>query len=274
MSDIDQAKNIAGGFNLDDKVTIVTGAGSGMGRASALTFAAAGATVYAVDIDETAVKDLADHAQNISGSIIPIAMDATNDHSMDELVSRVDADHGRLDVLFNHAGRACAPGPDITNDDWLTASDLNLRVPIIFTSKMLPLLRKSKAASLIYTASIAGLVASPNSPLYSAVKHAVVGYSRAMAATLGSEGIRANVICPGTMETPMLVDFFRRTAAEPATATRESVDTGVGTFTQLVPLGRTGFAHEIAAAALFLASDNSSYITGTSIPVDGGYTCR
>lgn len=263
-------------FSLADRVSVITGAGSGMGKACALTFAAAGSTVYALDLNGDALNSVAAEANGMTGKIIPIAIDATDDAAIEALLERVDREQGRIDVLFNHAGRACTPGMDLSNKDWLVSTDLNLRVPILLTSKALPLLRKSDAASLIYTASIAGLVASPNSPIYSAVKHAIIGFTKSVAATLGPEGIRANAICPGTMETPMLVDFFRGTAqiADKSKATREDVDAGIERFKVQVPLQRTGKPDEVAELALFLASKASRYVTGTAIPVDGGYVAK
>jgi len=263
-------------FSLRDRVAVITGAGSGMGRACARAFAEAGATVYGLDLNGGAVEAVAAEASSAEGRIHAVALDASDDAALDAVLARIGSEQGRIDVLFNHAGRACAPGLALTNDDWLAGTDLNLRVPILLTSKALPLVRKSKAGSLIYTASIAGLVASPNSPLYSAVKHAIVGFTKAVAAALGPEGIRANAICPGTMETPMLIDFFRATAnvADPKAATRADVAGGVDRFKQLVPLGRTGVPEEVAGIALFLASEASRYVTGTAIPVDGGYVAR
>lgn len=263
-------------FSLRDRVAVITGAGSGMGRACAIAFANAGATVYGLDLNGAAVEAAAADVGSGAGSIVAIGVDASDDLAIDGVLARIEREQGRIDVLFNHAGRACAPGLVLNNDDWLAATNLNLRVPVLLTSKALPLVRKSKAGSLIYTASIAGLVASPNSPLYSAVKHAIVGFTKATAAALGPEGIRANAICPGTMETPMLVDFFRATATveDKSTATRADVTAGVDRFRQLVPMGRTGVPEEVTGLALFLASDASRYVTGTAIPVDGGYVAK
>ncbi len=263
-------------FSLRERIAVITGAGSGMGRACAKAFAEAGATVYGLDLNGEAVEAAAKEVSSSGGRIHVAALDAGDDAALDAVLARIDKEQGRIDVLFNHAGRACAPGLALTNDDWLAGTDLNLRVPILLTSKALPLVRKSKAGSLIYTASIAGLVASPNSPLYAAVKHAIVGFTKAVAAALGPEGIRANAICPGTMETPMLIDFFRGTSglADPSAATRSDVAAGVDRFRQLVPLGRTGHPDEVTGLALFLASEASRYVTGTAIPVDGGYVAR
>jgi len=277
MIERSQEISVSPQFRLDGKVALITAAGSGMGRACALGFAAAGAIVYAVDLVEAGVGEAADEARarGLDGSIIPVVLDATNDAMLDDLLGQIEREQGRIDVLFNHAGRACKPGLDeLTNEDWLAGVDLNLRVPIILTSKALPLVRKSSSPSIIFTASIAGLVASPNSPLYSAVKGAVIQFSKSVAAALGPEGIRSNAICPGTMETPMLVDFFRGTTADPSAATRSDVDPAIDRFKQQVPLGRTGVPSDVVGLAIFLASDASAYVTGTAIPVDGGYVAK
>jgi len=266
-------------FSLEGRVAMITGAGSGMGRACALMFAAAGAHVLAADIDAAALEEL--EAENDgAGEIQPAPLDATDLDAVRAFLATVEADHGRLDVLFNHAGSACAPGLELTEEDWLKGTDLNLRVPVLLTAAALPLLRRSESASLIYTGSIAALVASPNSPLYSAMKGGIMMFAKSVAAGLGPEGIRANVICPGTMETPMLIDFFRGTPGGLAAAesngvvTRTDVDDGVGRFAEQVPLRRTGQPDEVAELALFLASDASRYVTGAAIPVDGGYVAR
>lgn len=270
-------------FDLTGRVALITGAGSGMGRACALTFAGAGAEVYALDIDADAAAAVAAAAAagaSGSGSIEGVGVDVTDADAVGAVLKRVDAEHQRLDVLFNHAGRACAPGLELTEQDWLAGSDLNLKTPILLTSQALPLLRKSSSASIIFTASIAGIVASPNSPVYSAVKGGVIMFAKSIAAMLGPEGIRANAICPGTMETPMLVEFFSATPQalaakrERGEITRDDVVDGVERFAQSVPLGRTGVPEEVAGLALYLASDASRYVTGTAIPVDGGYVAR
>jgi NAD(P)-dependent dehydrogenase (short-subunit alcohol dehydrogenase family) len=263
-------------FGLTDRVALITGAGSGMGRASAITFAQAGAHVIVVDRDAAAATAVVSEINGSNGSAEPAVLDATDQVAIAQMFNTVERDHGRVDVLFNHAGRACAPGLEVTEADWEAAIELNLKAPILITSAALPLLRRSKHASLIYTASIAGLVASPMSPLYSAAKGGLVLYVKSVAATLGPEGIRANVICPGSIETPMLIDFFSSAAPAHSSGplTRADVAVGVDRYAQLVPLGRVGHPQEAADVALFLASDASAYITGAAIPVDGGYVAR
>lgn len=249
---------------LAGKTALITGAGSGMGRASALAFAAAGARVLVVDRDGEAARAVADEAnRTAAASAAPVVLDVTDLAAIEETFRRLAGEVERIDVLFNHAGSVCAPGIDIDESDWDAAAALNLRAPVFITKAALPLLaRGERGASLIYTASIAGLVASPMSPLYAAMKGGVVQYARSVAFALGPEGIRANVICPGPTETPMLAKFF---------GGADSAPQALEGFLQRVPLRRPGKPREVADLALFLASDASSYLSGVAIPIDGGY---
>jgi NAD(P)-dependent dehydrogenase (short-subunit alcohol dehydrogenase family) len=184
----------------------------------------------------------------------------------------VDREFGILHVLYNHAG---IPGPagleDVSEADWQRAIDVNLKSAWYGTGFGIPLLRKADGkGSIIYTASVSGLVGSTLSPLYSMAKGGIVNYARGVALALAKEGIRANVICPGPIDTPMLPQFFGRTPEQMAHA-RENISEFMA---QAVPMQRAGDPTEIAGAALFLASDLSSYVTGVALPVDGGYTAR
>jgi NAD(P)-dependent dehydrogenase (short-subunit alcohol dehydrogenase family) len=177
--------------------------------------------------------------------------------------------HGKVNVLYNHAGIPGAAGLDIDDEAWRVATDVNMKGAFFATNAALPWLRKAVAgtASIIFTASVSGLVGSPLSPLYSMTKGGIVLLMKSLALQLGPEGIRVNAICPGPIATPMLPQFFGREAAA-------GVDDLVEAFTANVPLGRSGRPEEIAAAALFLASDEASFITGVALPVDGGYLAR
>jgi NAD(P)-dependent dehydrogenase (short-subunit alcohol dehydrogenase family) len=251
---------MTGPFDLTGRVALITGAGSGMGRASAVAFGEAGAHVIVVDRDAQSADAVTAEVAAGPGSAESLVLDLTDVAAIGAAFEELTTRHDVLDVLFNHAGRVCAAGMDVSLDDWDAAVDLNLRAPVFVTQAALPLLRRSShGASLIYTASIAGLVASPNSPIYSAVKGGVVQYARSVAVALGPEGMRANVICPGPTQTPMLRDFFG------------GADDAVEAFVQRVPLRRAGLPREAATLALFLASDASSYVTGVAIPADGGY---
>jgi NAD(P)-dependent dehydrogenase (short-subunit alcohol dehydrogenase family) len=264
---------------LEDRVALITGAGSGMGRLSALRFSGEGAHVLVADRDLAAATRTVDEIRAVGGIADAFEVDVTDYAALATLVASVDESLGRIDVLFSNAGRPGAAGVDINQEDWEAAIGVNLWAPIFLTKLALPLLRRSThGASIIFTSSIAGLVASPFSPLYSAAKGGVVMFMKSIAVALGPEGIRANAICPGPTETPMLIDFFAPTVGQTAggspPATREEVASGVHQFVQTVPLGRTARPEEIADLALFLASNESSFITGSAIPVDGGYVAK
>jgi len=249
--------------SLEGRVALITGGASGMGKSSSELFAEAGAHVVVIDRDREATEGLVAEIEGAGGRAEAAVLDLTDLDGIASTVADVGERHGRIDVLFNHAGSVCAPGTGVTEADWEIAAAVNLKAPIFMTQAALPYLEKSDHASLIYTASIAGLVASPNSPLYSALKGGVVQYAKSIAYSQGPNGIRANVICPGTTDTPMLPSFFSKDKAE--------AEAGMARFLEKVPLRRIGQPDEVAQLALFLAGDASSYLTGVAIPVDGGY---
>ncbi|MEV7230730.1 MULTISPECIES: SDR family NAD(P)-dependent oxidoreductase [Polymorphospora] len=255
-------------MRLAGRVALVTGAGSGMGRASAIRFAEEGATVVATDLDEASVRETADQITAAGGAARWAVLDVTSRENIDRVVAEVERDHGILHVLFNHVGAPGAAGLDITDEEWQFAIDVNLKGGFFLTGAALPLLRKaSGSASVIFTASTAGLVGSPISPLYSLTKGGVVNFVRGLALNLAADGIRVNGICPGPIDTPMLPKFFSRAAeGVPAELMQQ--------YMSVIPLGRAGTVTEIANAALFLACDESSFITGVPLPVDGGYLAR
>lgn len=240
-----------------------------MGRASALSFAAHGAHVVIADIDEPAARDVVHEIEVEGGSAEGHVVDVTDQTAIDSLIASVGKQHGHLDVLFNHAGAPAPPGLDFSATDWERCMDINLRAPMVMTQAALPLLRRSDAASIIFTASVSGLVASPFSPLYAAAKGGVVLFMKSIAVALGPEGIRANAVCPGPTDTPMLPTFFGGRSLEDPQV-KERLDTYLSTL----PLRRAGLSAEVADVALFLASTASSYVTGLAVPVDGGFIAR
>jgi NAD(P)-dependent dehydrogenase (short-subunit alcohol dehydrogenase family) len=253
--------------DLDGRVAVITAAGSGMGKEASLLFAREGAHVVVVDIDEPAANAVVEHITESGGSAQAMRVDMTDLAAVEAAVQRIDKEHGRLDVLWNHAG---APGPrgfDFDEAAWLRSVSLNLTAPIFMTKQALPLMRRSGAGgSMLFTSSVSGLIASRNSPVYSAVKSGVIGFMRCVAAIGAADGIRANAICPGSVETPMLTGFFQAPGES-----NEVLEQRLAAFRQSVPLGRACRPDEVAQLALFLASDRSSYITGVAIPIDGGY---
>ena len=255
------------GGDLAGRVAVITAAGSGMGREAALRFAGEGAHVVAIDIDEGAAAGLVDDIGQAGGRAESLTVDMTDLGQIEDAVRRIESTHGRIDVLFNHAGAAGPRGFDFDEEVWRFQDDLNLRAPIFMTKAAYPLMQRSeRGASMIFTASVSAVIASRNSPVYSALKAGVVGFMRCMAAIGGPEGMRANAILPGATETPMLQQFFSAPGE-----TEDVLEQRLASFKQAVPLGRFARPQEVAELALFLASDRSSFVTGVAIPIDGGY---
>jgi len=257
---------------LSGRVALVTAAGSGMGRASAILFAREGATVVVVDLDRNAADETVSEIERAGGKALAEACDVADVEQLRGVFKGVEREFGVLHVLYNHAG---IPGPagieDVSEEEWHHAIDVNMKSAWFGTALGIPLLRKADGkGSIIYTASTSGLVGSTMSPLYSMAKGGIVNFTRGVALRLAGDRIRANVICPGPIDTPMLPRFFGRTPEQVAKAKENMTEF----MAAAVPMGRAGDPEEIAGAALFLASDSSSYVTGVALPVDGGYTAR
>ena len=242
-------------FNLEGKTALITAAGQGIGRASAEAFAKAGASVIATDINETALAEL----EGLDG-ITASKLDATNP----EDIKRVLAEAGRLDVLFNCAGFVHAGNIlESTEEDWDFAFDLNAKAMYRLCKAVLPGMLKQGKGSIINMSSVASsLKGVPNRFVYCASKAAVIGMTKAIAADYVTQGIRCNAICPGTVDSPSLHDRLRATGDYEAA--REQ-------FIARQPMGRVGAADEIAALAVYLASDASGFTTGQAHIIDGGW---
>jgi NAD(P)-dependent dehydrogenase (short-subunit alcohol dehydrogenase family) len=256
-------------MRLKDKVGIVTAAGSGMGRAGALRFALEGAAVAVVDIDEKSVKAVVGEIAAAGGKAKGIVADLRKDAEAKRIVRETANAFGGLDFVWNHLGH---PGPasveGVDMADFELAIDLNLRSQIVTTEAALPELRARGGGSLLYTASTSGLQGSQFSPVYSAVKFGVVGFVRALAKRVAKDGIRVNAICPGATDTPMLRVFVARPDQQ-STRGMDPEDLVRRRGGQNA-MGRPGRPEEIANAALFLLSDEASFVTGVALPVDGG----
>jgi len=242
-------------FNLEGKTALITAAGQGIGRASAEAFAKAGASVIATDINETALAEL----EGLDG-ITAWKLDATNP----EDIKRVLAESGRLDVLFNCAGFVHTGNIlESTEEDWDFAFDLNAKAMYRLCKAVLPGMLKQGKGSIINMSSVASsLKGVPNRFVYCASKAAVIGMTKAIAADYVTQGIRCNAICPGTVDSPSLHDRLRATGDYEAA--REQ-------FIARQPMGRVGAADEIAALAVYLASDASGFTTGQAHIIDGGW---
>lgn len=254
--------------DLADRVAVITAAGSGMGREASLLFGSEGAHIVAIDINGDACAQVVGEIQAAGGSAEARTVDMTDLGQIDEAVRAIGAEHGRIDVLYNHAG---APGPrgfEFDEEIWDFQVNLNLRSCVFMTKAALPLMgQNGHGSSVIFTSSVSAIIASRNSPVYAALKAGVVGFMRCIAAIGGPDGIRANAILPGATETPMLAKFF---AAPEESA--DVLDERLQSFKQAIPLGRFCRPEEVAQLALFLASDRSGFLTGVVIPIDGGYT--
>jgi NAD(P)-dependent dehydrogenase (short-subunit alcohol dehydrogenase family) len=259
-------------MRLQNKIGIVTAAGSGMGRAGAIRFAREGAKVGVVDIDAAAVDAVVKEIEAAGGKAIGIATDLRQDDNARRIVRETARAFGGLDFVWNHLGH---PGPAaVEGMDWKDfdlAVDLNLRSQIVTTEAALPEIKaRGGGGSLLFTASTSGLQGSQFSPIYSAVKFAVVGFVRALAKRVAKDGVRVNAICPGATDTPMLRVFVARPdqqstqGRDPEELVRQRAGANA--------MGRPARPEEIANAALFLISDEASFITGVALPVDGGTT--
>jgi NAD(P)-dependent dehydrogenase (short-subunit alcohol dehydrogenase family) len=242
---------------LQDRVVVVTGAGSGLGLASVRRLAAEGARIVAVDIDEAAG---AAAAKETGGEFV--AADVADEDQVRELYDGVARRYGRIDVAFNNAGISPADDDSILTtglDAWRRVQDINLTSVYLCCKYVLPHMLAAGRGSIINTASFVAVIGSATSQIsYTASKGGVLALSRELGVQFARQGIRVNALCPGPINTPLLQQLF---AADPERAARRLVH---------VPMGRFGEPEEIAAAVAFLASDDSSFITASQFLVDGG----
>ena len=259
-------------MRLTGKIGIVTAAGSGMGRAGALRFAREGAHVAVVDVDQASVQRVVSEITTAGGVAHGIVADLTKDEESRRIVWDTVARFKGLDFVWNHVGHpgpAAVEGIDLTAFD--LAVDLNLRTVLITTEAAIPEIRARGGGSLLFTASTSGLQGSAYSPVYSMCKFGVVGFVKSLALRLAPEKIRVNAVCPGPIDTPMLRVFVAR-PDQKSTLGADPEDLVRRRAHGAVPLGRVGQPDEIANAALFLLSDEASFVTGVALPVDGGVT--
>lgn len=254
--------------SLAGRAGIVTAAASGMGRAGAIRFAAEGASVAVVDRDAEGARAVVDEITAAGGDAVAIAADLRSVEASMGIVADAVAALGSIDFVWNHLGH---PGPGrvegMSQEDFDMAVDLNMRSVFATTEAAIPEIRRAGGGSLLFTSSTAGIVGSRYSPVYSAVKHGVVGFVKALALRLAPENIRVNAVCPGPIDTPMFGAFGSRPDSE-----QRSLDEVRAGAIRIVPLGRIGRPEEVASAALFLVSDEASFVTGVALPVDGGFT--
>ncbi len=246
-------------MRLKGKVALITGAGSGIGRHAALLFAKEGASVVAVDVNEQAAGDT---AAAIEGSL-PVHADVSKARDCERMVAEAERKFGRLDVLFNNAGIMHAKDDDAVATEeavWDLTLDVNAKGVFLGCKYGIPALKRAGGGSVINTASFVALLGAATPQIaYTASKGAVLARTRELAVIHARENIRVNALCPGPLKTELLMKFLDTEAKKQ----RRLVH---------IPMGRFGEAEEMARAALWLASDESSYVTGTEFLVDGGIT--
>ena len=249
-------------MKLANKVALITGAGSGMGKSAALIFAQEGAKVAAVDINEAQVKETAGEIAKNGGEAIALRADVSNSEDVKRVVDETVAKFGGLNIVYNNAGIEGDSNflSNMTEEQFDRVIAINLRGVFLGMKYALPHLVKAGGGSIINQASIAGLIAVRGGAAYAAAKAGVIALTRVGALEYGRYNIRVNAICPGAIETPMAQRIRQGQPPNPKAIQRISV------------LGRMAEPEEIAKVALFLASDDSSFATGAPFIIDGGWT--
>ncbi|GLH76396.1 oxidoreductase [Bradyrhizobium sp. SSBR45G] len=248
---------------LEGKSVIITGAGSGIGRAAALMFTKEGARLIAVDRSE-GVKETVELVKQQGGIAEAVMADAGSEADVSSFIDRAVATYGKLDVIWANAGVSggLIPIADQTVEHWQEILRINLIGPFLAVKYAMPHMVRQQRGAIVCTASVAGLKSGASGHPYAASKAGVISLVQTTAYSLSGTGVRINAVCPGLIETGMTKPIFDG-AKERGTE---------GKIGQLNPLKRAGQPHEIAAMALFLASDEASYVNGQAFPVDGGLT--
>jgi NAD(P)-dependent dehydrogenase (short-subunit alcohol dehydrogenase family) len=251
---------------LDGKVVLITGAASGIGRATALEAHREGARLLLSDVDADGGQAVCAEIGAGGGEAIFSTCDVTSEEAVESLVAQSVRELGSLDCAFNCAGILGTVGltTDTDYEDWRRIIDVDLNGVFLCTKHELRVMAGRGSGSILNMASAAGLIGWPGAAGYVAAKHGVVGLTRAAALEFAAQGVRVNAICPSYTKTPMVDDLFENLLGGDAA----QVDAAVAKH----PIGRFAEAAEIAAACVWLLSDKSSYVTGTAMSVDGGYT--
>ena len=252
-------------MRFEGKVVVVTGAGRGIGRATARRFAGEGAQVVVVDMNESGAAETVDLITAEGGTAQAMVADVSDERAVADLGARIATAHSRVDVLHNNAGRLRGGSvTDLSVDEWDLTFAVNVRSMFLVSRALIPLMLPTGGA-IVNTASTSGLVGEMGIPAYNSSKGAVVNLTRQLAADYTRRGIRVNCVCPGWIPTGFNDPVLEGMSDDEVDAMVEAT----------VPMGRQGTPEEIAAAVTFLASDDATYVTGHALVVDGGLTaCR
>lgn len=247
---------------LDGRIAIVTGAGSGIGKAGALAMAGEGATIVCADRDAAAGEAVTKEIEAAGGRSLAIATDVSDDQALDRLVERTLKEFDRIDILHSHAGiQVEGPLEDVDPAGMDRSWQINVRAHFRLARLVMPGMRASGKGSIIVTSSNSGVLYDAEMIAYATSKHAAVAMVKQIALDYGKYGVRVNALCPGWVDTPFNDAFTRQMGG------REALMAYVG---GKIPMGRFASVDEIAEAILFLASDRSSFMTGHALVIDGG----
>jgi NAD(P)-dependent dehydrogenase (short-subunit alcohol dehydrogenase family) len=260
-----RVQEISMNISFREKVALVTGAGSGLGLATAKAFAESGAAIVLADQNEKSVRDAADEFIARGHKALAVACDVSDDGQVEAMVTQTVATFGRLDAAYNNAGiqNVLAETADSSRDDYDRVMAINLRGVWSCMKFELQQMRKQGRGAIVNCSSLGGLVGGAERGIYHAAKHGVIGFTKSAALEYAARGIRINAVCPGLIHTPMSDQMVAAGQGEALKAMEKSI-----------PMGRVGRPEEIADAVLWLCSDAASYITGQSISVDGGFIMR